>query len=123
VTGQQFEVPTLLDAPVPGVDDAEPTLTLAERFKAYDDAHPEVYETIKRLAYDWKRQTGRDRLGIAALFEVARWQLSIQTGESPSLNNSYRSFFARKLMREESALAGMFELRRSAADDEFELAS
>ncbi|MEK8107431.1 hypothetical protein NKG94_23940 [Micromonospora sp. M12] len=34
----------------------------------------------------------------------------------PSLNNDYRSFYARKLMRDEPALVGMFELRRSAAD-------
>lgn len=101
----------------------EVALTLAERWEAYDKAHPEVYEAIRQLAYDWKRRTGRDRLGIAALFEVARWQLSIQTGETPSLNNSFRSFLARKLMREEPGLDGLFETRRSVADETLDLAS
>lgn len=100
---------------VTAVDD-DPPVTLADRFEAYDKAHPEVYATLRQLAFEWKRRTGRHRLGIAALFERARWELSLQTGESPSLNNDYRSFYARKLMRDEPDLSGMFELRRSAAD-------
>ncbi|MEV4212930.1 hypothetical protein [Micromonospora sp. NPDC049662] len=100
---------------VPRSTDEQPA-TLAERFETYDEAHPEVYATLKALAFEWKRRTGRHRLGIAALFERARWELSLQTGETPSLNNDYRSFYARKLMRDEPALEGMFELRRSAAD-------
>lgn len=103
--------------------DEPPPLTLAERFEAYDEAHPEVYRTLVKLAFEWKRRTGRHRLGIAALFERARWELSLQTGESPSLNNDYRSFYARKLMRDEPSLTGMFELRRSAADKWMAVAS
>lgn len=106
--GRDYTV-TAADEPLP--------LTLADRFEAYDEAHPEVYAILRRLAFEWKRRTGRHRLGIAALFERARWELSVQTGESPSLNNDYRSFYARKLMRDEPALAGMFELRRSVADE------
>ncbi|WP_422734010.1 hypothetical protein ACN26Y_29925 [Micromonospora sp. WMMD558] len=92
-------------------------VTLAEKFEAYDSDHPEVYATLRALAFEWKRRTGRHRLGIAALYERARWELSLQTGESPSLDHNFRAFYARKLMKAEPSLDGMFELRRSVADE------
>jgi hypothetical protein len=108
----QIDLLTLLAGP-PG---------LAERFRTYDAEHPEVYAALVRLARQWVRRTGRHRLGIAALFERARWELGLQTGESPSLNNSYRSFYARKIMAQEPDLAGLFEVRTSVADQAQEAA-
>jgi len=90
--------------------------SLAERFRAYHAAHPEVYAALVRLARQWVARTGQHRIGIAALYERARWELAIQTGESPSLNNSFRAFYARLIMAQESDLADLFETRRSAAD-------
>ena len=104
---------TVLDDP-PHI---ERPLTLAERFQAFDEANPHVTELLVRLARDWKRDTGRDRLGIAMLWERLRWELSVRTTETPVLNNDYKAFFARKLMTEYPDLVGLFETRRSAADD------
>lgn len=106
----------LFPLPSDNTEPVEPTLSLAERFQLFDQGHPHVFETLRTLAYDYKRRTGRDRVGVSALWERMRWELSVQTGETPVLNNSYRSFFARKLMLE-PGLEGLFETRRSVADE------
>lgn len=90
--------------------------TLAERFRKFDQDHPQVYATLLWLAREWRRRTGRTRVGIAALYERARWELAIQTGESPSLNNDFRAPYARKIMAEHEDLRDLFETRRSQAD-------
>jgi len=88
-----------------------PESELQARFEAFHAANPRVYATLVRLARE-ARAVGHQRVGIAMLFEVARWQLSIQTtGDDFKLNNSYRSRFARLIMAQEPDLAGVFETR------------
>jgi len=89
---------------------------LAERFRDFHTGHPEVYATLVRLARQWVARTGRRRISIAALFERCRWELELQTDESPALNNSFRSFYARAIMANEPDLADVFETRSSLAD-------
>lgn len=90
--------------------------SLAERFRRFHADNPHVYDTLVALAREWKAKTG-GKVGIAALFEVARWHMALETTESPRLNNSYRSFYARLIMAQEPDLAEVFEVRRSAADE------
>lgn len=100
------------------VEEPDAPLTLAQRFERFDAANPRVFQTLRELAYEWIEQTGRRKLAIATLFEVARWRIAIQTtGEPFRLNNDFRSWYARKLMREVPDLDGVFELRRSVADE------
>jgi hypothetical protein len=89
--------------------------SLAEKFRRFHETHPHVYEALVELAREWQARTGT-RCSIAALFERARWELALNTTETPRLNNSYRSFYARLIMAQEPDLAGVFEVRRSAAD-------
>lgn len=60
----------------------------------------------------------RRRLSINLLFERLRWYTEIETQGDPfKVNNTFRAWYARLLMRQEPALAGVFETRRSDADE------
>jgi hypothetical protein len=118
--GREYTV-TELGAAQPGQDDS--ALTAAERFEQFHRDNPHVYRVLVQLAREWVRRTGRRKVGIAALFERARWELSIQSSETPKLNNDYRAYYARLIMRDEPDLADLFELRRSAADEALGLAA
>lgn len=90
---------------------------IAERFAEFHAKSPEVYSTLVALARQWVAKTGRRRLGIATLFERARWELAISTSDPDfKLNNSYRAYYARLIMRAEPDLADLFATRESAAD-------
>ncbi len=89
--------------------------TIAEAFLAFHNANPHVYALLVKLARK-ARQRGWERLGIGMLWELARWRLGPETtdevGQPPlKLNNSYRALYARKIMADESDLAGIFETR------------
>lgn len=90
--------------------------SVAERFREFHRDNGHVYAVLVGLTREYVRRTGRRRVGIAAVFERARWELSIQTTESPALNNSYRAHYARLIMAQEPDLADVFETRTSAAD-------
>lgn len=110
----------------PGYDDQielsfifEPR-TAAERFELFHQQNPKVYRTLVGLAREWIARTGRHRIGIGALFERARWELAIATNDAEyRANNSYRAYYARLIMRQEPDLDGVFELRKSTADEWF----
>lgn len=95
-----------------------PSETIAERFLAFHLESPEVYRTLVALARQWVAKTGRNRIGIATLYERARWELAVSTSDPDfKLNNSYRAYYARLIMAQERDLAGMFEVRTSDADE------
>lgn len=88
-----------------------PESELQARFEAFHAANPRVYATLVRLARE-ARAVGHQRVGIAMLYEVARWQLSIATtGDAFKINNSWRSRYARLIMSSEQDLADVFETR------------
>jgi hypothetical protein len=95
-------------------------LALCLEETAFDRFHadnPKVYETLVRLAREWVGRTGRHKLGIATLFERARWEIALATTDADfKLNNSYRAYYARLIMLREPDLAGLFDLRASEAD-------
>lgn len=91
--------------------------TMADKFVRFHEDNPHVYMTLRRLAREWVSRTGRRKLGIGALFERARWDIAIATNDPEfRLNNNFRAFYARLLMRQEPDLDGLFELRPSLAD-------
>jgi hypothetical protein len=91
---------------------------IAERFEQFHAENPRVYETLRNLARQWIASTGRTKLGMKALFERARWELVIATKDPDFvLNNNFTAYYARLLMHQESDLAGLFDLRRSDADE------
>lgn len=89
-----------------------PEPTIAEAFERFHAENPEVYATLRRLAFEWKKRRA-DRCGMKMLFEVARWQMNLKTtGEPFVLNNNFTSYYARLLMENEPELDGLFQTRK-----------
>lgn len=89
------------------------------RFEAFHHRNPEVYDRIVELARA-AVQAGHQRVGIAMLFEVLRYDSMVghDRREDYKLNNDYKAFYARLVMDREPDLEGVFELRASRhADD------
>ncbi len=94
-------------------------LTTAERFEAFNLANPHVLDTMTALGRQWRARHGPDaKIGISALYERARWEISFFTKDPDfKLNNDFRAYYARLIMLREPDLAGLFELRKSEADE------
>lgn len=89
-----------------------------EQFEQFHTDNPQVYATLVELARTWVANTHLHKIGVGALFERARWEIAIRTNDPNfKLNNNYRAYYARLIMKREEDLDGIFELRRSAADD------
>jgi hypothetical protein len=89
--------------------------TAFDRFHA---ENPRVYEVLVRLAREWVNRFGGHKLGIATLYETARWEISLATNAPDfRLNNNFRAYYARLIMAQERDLTGLFDLRASKADE------
>lgn len=90
----------------------KPGETIEERFEAFHAANPHVAETLAQMALELRRR-GWKRYGIAALWEVLRFQRAMQTdsNEPYKLNNDFRALYARLLMQQYPELDGFFEIR------------
>jgi len=86
--------------------------TIEERFVSFDAANPHIYNGLKRIALNLRRE-GRKQYGVKALFERLRWDGSVttETGEDYKLSNDFTALYARKLMRECQELRGFFAIR------------
>lgn len=92
--------------------------TTAQRFDEFHAANPEVYRVLVRLAREWVAATGRHKLGIKTLYERARWEIALQTGDADyKLNNNYTAYYARLIMYQERDLCDMFDMRWSEGAD------
>lgn len=86
-------------------------LPLDQQFARFDEANPAVYAGLRKLALEAKAE-GWHRGSINLFFERLRWLHALRTkGSQYKLNNSWRAFYARKLMNNEKELADFFELR------------
>lgn len=88
-------------------------------FRKFHGKHPNVYEELRRLSFDWIR-VRRCRWSVDAAYQVLRWQRHMaglpDESEAFKLNDHYRSRYARLLMANEPELEGLFELRALAAE-------
>lgn len=90
---------------------------LESAFRQYHDRHPEVWRYLVRLVGQLQRR-GRDRYGIAALWERLRWHFSIERGEEEfKLNNNHKAYYARLLMARYPQYAGFFQTRQLAGEN------
>lgn len=89
---------------------------LEERFWRFHVENPDVFETLVKLARQAKA-AGQTKYGVAALFEVMRWQHAMEKrpGEPFKLCNGYRAFYARLVMSSCADLAGFFDIREQRA--------
>ena len=83
-----------------------PQDTHAEKFRAYNLAHPEIYWAIRAKAAELA-DAGRTRLSMKGIFELLR-------GQFPHLDNSFTADYTRLLILERPRFAGLFELRGQA---------
>jgi hypothetical protein len=84
---------------------------LDREFAAFHEANPHVMATLVRLTRE-ARQRGVQRVGMAMLFEVLRWDHALRTqGATFKLNNNLRSRYARAIMAAHPDLAGVYEVR------------
>ncbi|OBI95586.1 hypothetical protein A5625_08160 [Mycobacterium sp. 1465703.0] len=91
---------------------------MPERFEEFHADNPVVYDTLVRLAREWVARTGRHKLGIATLFERTRWEIALATNDPEyKLNNNWKAYYARLIMRREPDLDELFDLRASEADE------
>jgi hypothetical protein len=81
------------------------------KFNEFHAANPEVYHELVALARNLIR-FGYTSYGIGALFEVLRYNRSIQTvGSTFKLNNDFRALYSRMIMEKEPDLANFFVTR------------
>jgi hypothetical protein len=93
-------------------------LSIPSQFDKFHAENPHVYTILVKEARKWVRQFGRQKLGIAMLFERARWVLAFATNDPDyKLNNNYRAYYARLIMHQEDDLDALFDIRDSEADE------
>ena len=100
------------------VESSEP-ITLRSKYERFHDSNPHVFQSLAHMAIDLKAR-GVHQYGIAALFEVLRYQHTMSTTDDSSpfkLSNSYKPFYARDIMECFPELDGFFVTRPSIADD------
>lgn len=90
------------------------TRSIQERFEAFHEANPDVYDELVRYTREMLA-TGRRAFGIEMPYGKLRWERNIRTSDPSStfkLNDHYTSRYARLIMRREPDLEGVFETRR-----------
>lgn len=92
----------------------EQDASIADRFAAFHSQNPHVADTLETLAARWL--ANHDRVGIKALYEVARWESGIQTtGEAWKLNNDFTAHYSRLLIERRPEWSEAFRLRELRA--------
>lgn len=91
-----------------------------ERFATFHKLNPQVYDQLRVIALTL-RHKGQPRCGIRLIWERLRWDHLMSTDDPDSsfkLNDHYKEFYARLLMKNEPELAGFFFTRTSRADEQ-----
>ena len=87
-----------------------------DAFDAYDTENPAIYVKLAEFALQ-AHHAGATHIGIGMLYERLRWYTKVEARDDTyKVNNNYRAFYARKLMRDFPVLEGIFETRTSKAD-------
>jgi hypothetical protein len=86
--------------------------TIEERFRAFHEARPDVYQTFKRLALELRR-AGRERYGAKSIMETIRFYFATsgKDAEGWKVNNSFTSRYVRMLVEEHPEFDQFFETR------------
>ncbi|MDQ7910241.1 hypothetical protein RB614_37685 [Phytohabitans sp. ZYX-F-186] len=93
-------------------------LSIGERWAHFHVRNPRVYEALCGRARTWIGRFGRRTVGIDTMFSGVRWEIALATSDPHfKINNSYSPWYSRWIMQNETDLDGLFELRRSEADN------
>lgn len=92
------------------------TGTNKEKFLAFHEANPHVYDLFERLALE-AHARGKRKIGGRMLWERMRWEffLNIKGDEAPKLNDHLLPHFVRRLVDNHPELRESFELRELRA--------
>ena len=72
------------------------------------------------LTRAWIARKGTSRLGIAMVYERARWDVALQTaGDSWRLPNNHRAFYARLIMEQEPDLSDAYVVHQQRVQASF----
>ena len=104
-----------IDFDLPDVQDD----SIPARFARFHVGNPQVYESLVTLARQFRSRQPDAKLGIAMLYEVLRWNyyMAIDSSEPYKLSNDFRACYARLIHDQEQDLAGIFQTKRSVADE------
>jgi hypothetical protein len=90
------------------------TRQLAAAFAAFHAANPDVYAELKDRALRLHAM-GRS-FGIATIYEALRYDRMLETdGDAFKLNNNWRAFYARLLLRDHPELRNTIHTREQTA--------
>lgn len=88
----------------------------ASRFADFHRANPHIFWLLLARTREAKA-SGRDRIGLKMLVEVARWDHMVKTTGDPfKLANAHTAFYARTIMALDPTLNGIFSLGRQSLD-------
>lgn len=90
-------------------------LTLREKAEKWIEENEPTMALFVRFAEE-RRARGR-HFGIGALTERVRWECGLSIFESPKINNNFRAYIARELVRRDPRLADLIECRVTKAAD------
>jgi hypothetical protein len=84
--------------------------TADDRFVAFHNANPHVYDNLRKLALSAKR-SGQKKGSLRHFYEVLRYSVLVTTGDTWKLNNDYTPIYSRMMQENEPELRGFFEQR------------
>jgi len=78
----------------------------------FHKSNPRVYSYLVHFAKQWRQRRGDGaHLGMKALFERVRWEVSLgETSGDFKLNNNNTAFYSRLIMRDEPLLKDIFKV-------------
>lgn len=86
-------------------------------FEIFHRDNPQVYELFRRFTFQ-AIDAGRRDFGAKAVMERIRWSSMVETsGEPYKINNNYTAFYARIFMDSHPEHQGLFQTRKSVADE------
>jgi len=84
---------------------------IGQRAKKFDAENPEFYKLFTKYALQIQSR-GHKKFSAYAIFERIRWHTAIETTDPDfKLNNSYRPYYARKLMAFDVRFWDFFNVR------------
>lgn len=93
--------------------------SIPARFERFHAANPQVYDNLVALARQFRDKRRDGKIGIAMLYEVLRWNyyMTVDSEEEYKLSNDFRACYSRLIMEREPDLDGIFNIKRSVADE------
>lgn len=91
--------------------------SIADRFNAFDEANPHVWERFEERALFLIEKMGKTRHSADAILHSIRWDASVTTkgDDDFKINNDFAALYARKFAQRHEKHADFFQLRERRA--------